>query len=119
MHRIASSSMRLQSVMRRGIQLLLMLAGIVCSFSALAAYTFKIVQYPGAGLTQLWGINDSGHVLGQAWQDADGTMPIGNFIYDLTTGAFTLLSPVPSDISLLGVKRQEVVLRLGKAADRC
>jgi hypothetical protein len=81
----------MQSVMRSWIQLVLLLAGIACSYSAQAAYTFRIIQYPGAAVTQFWGINNSGQIVGEAYTDAAEVTPPINFVYDLTSGVFTNL----------------------------
>jgi hypothetical protein len=56
----------MKSLLRRCTHLLLAVVGIACSFPALAAYEYTTVDYPGAVSTQLWGINNSGQVVGTA-----------------------------------------------------
>jgi hypothetical protein len=98
----------MQSVMRRCIQHSIVLAGIVCSFSALAAYQFTTVDYPGAVSTALWGTTESGQVIGQA-QFADGSNV--NFVYDSKKGSFITLPAVPGyDTNLTGINAPGVIV---------
>jgi probable HAF family extracellular repeat protein len=81
----------MQSVMRRCIQIFTVLAAITCSCAVQARYDVAIVDYPNATLTEFFGINDSGQVVGDAGF-ADGS--VRGFIYDLNTGVFTDLPPL-------------------------
>ena len=103
------------TVMHRCINMVLALAGIACSLSAQAAYTFRVVDYPGATVTQLWGINDSGQVVGQAFSDPGATLLVANFLYDTATGTFTTLPMVlpatpPVTIGLMGINDAGVLV---------
>ena len=99
------------SVMRRCIQLFIVLAAIACSFSAQAAYTFAIVKYPGAFVTALSGVNNSGQILGQAALSADPNAPRVNFLYDAYKKTFTPVPPVPGEgTGLLGINDPGVMV---------
>ena len=86
----------MQFVMRRCIRLFMVLAAIGCSFSAQAAYHFVTVDYPGAVSTQLWGINDSGQVVGQAFLSTGEV----SFLYDPKNDTFT---PLLVNTGLIGI----------------
>ena len=104
----------MSSVIRRCIQVFVVLTAIVCSFSAQAAYTFVIVTYPGADGTQLWGVNNSGQMLGQAVYN---TAPNVNFLYDAQKKTFTTLAPVPGEdnTGMTGINNAGVIV--GSAFD--
>jgi hypothetical protein len=95
-------------VMRRWFRLFIALVAIGCSFSAQAAYHFVTVDCPGAISTQLWGINDSGQVVGQA-QHVDAG-PFVSFIYDLKIGACTPIPGVPDNTGLIGINDSGVMV---------
>lgn len=102
----------MQSVMRRCIQLFVVLVAIGCSFSAQAAYHFVTVDCPGAISTSLGGINDSGQVVGQAQFPAAPPAPpvTVNFIYDLKIGACTPILGVPVNTGLMGINDSGVMV---------
>jgi uncharacterized membrane protein len=104
----------MKSVTRHVIRLLLMFVVIVCSFPALAAYAYATVDYPGAISTTLWGINNSGEIVGDAVFDA---IPAVSFLYDPRKRAFTALPRVPGEVEsatvsngLIGINDPGVVV---------
>lgn len=96
----------MKTSMQRCIQLFMVLAALVFSNAALAAYQFTTVDYPGALSTSLWGINDSGQVVGAAQLVVDG--PTQNFIYDVKARTFTNVS-APVGTGLLGINASGVL----------
>ena len=95
----------MNSVMRGCVYLVLVLTGIACSFSAQAAYTFKTVHCPGAALTQFWGVNNSGQIVGQWFADAEESTPPVSFVYGLTTGVCTTLPSYSGEFTELDGRR--------------
>jgi hypothetical protein len=94
----------MQIVLHRWIPLFIMLVAIGCSFSARADYQFTTVDYPGSAVaTQLWGINNSGQIVGQAFL-ADGSSL--SFIYDSKKGSFTSLPTIPDSSVFLGINEK-------------
>jgi uncharacterized membrane protein len=73
----------------RAIHVLLMLVGIAGAFPAHADYKYTVIEYPGAVATQLWGINDDGIVVGDAYPDPNG--PAIGFVYDSRRNTITTL----------------------------
>ena len=62
-----------------------------------AAYDFVSIDYPGAAITSVGGINNAGTVVGGAG-DADGN-PIAVFTYNSKKGTFTTLTPAPGSLA--------------------
>jgi len=96
----------MSSTIQRCIQLCTLLTALVLSFQSQAAYQFTTVDYPNAVSTSLWGINDSGQVVGNAtFSDGSDT----NFIYDINKRTFTNIS-APADTGLLGINGSGVLV---------
>jgi len=71
----------MKSVQRRFIELLLVTVGIAWSFPALADYVFATIDEPSSTDTQVFGVNNSGQVVG------DGVAPTtAPFVYDSNDG---------------------------------
>jgi len=104
----------MQSAMRRWIQLFFVLAAILGSFPVQAGYDFTIIDYPNAVLTQFFGINDSGHVVGVALFD-DGSER--GFVYDSRKGTFTVLPSAPDAIATAAIGINERGVVVGTATD--
>jgi len=72
---------------------------------ATASYVFTTVDYPGASLTELWGMNDAGVAVGDAM--------IGNtqVAFTWNAGTFTLLPPAPGGVFAggLGINNAGVI----------
>jgi hypothetical protein len=60
--------------------------------AAQTQYAFTSIDYPGIPFTEVFGVNNSGHVVG---------VSIVSFVYDSRTGAFTTVPP-PDDPSFVG-----------------
>jgi len=98
----------MQSALRRLIHVFMVLVAIGCSFSARAAYQITTVDYPDAAAqTQLFGINNSGQIVGQALY-ADGSSL--SFTYDFRKGGFTTLPNVPDVSFFLGINERGTVV---------
>jgi hypothetical protein len=87
---------------------LLLLVGIAGAIPAQAAYKYTSIEYPGATLTQVFGINNPGKLVGAA---AIGTTTIG-FEYDSRRATFTVLPNVPGApiTSTLGINNSGVIV---------
>jgi len=96
----------MKSVLHRCIQLLLVMVGIVGSFAAQAAYEFTNIDPPGATFTEVFGINNSGQVVGGS---QIGTVNI-LFLYDSKKGSFTTLPPAAGPTGLLGISESGVMV---------
>jgi uncharacterized membrane protein len=85
----------------RFIRVPLVLAAIALSWPALAAYFFTGFDYPGATDTQVFGVNERGHVIGIGVTDDVATA----FRYDFKKGLITVVKPVAgfSQTSVLGI----------------
>ncbi len=70
----------------------------VVAGSAFATPSYQVVDVPGAFLTQIWGMNDSGQVVGE-YQNASGSL---GFIYDILTNHYTLLNAPAYSINDFG-----------------
>ena len=82
----------------RAIQALLLLAGVACAVPIQAAgYNYTVIDYPGAIFTQVFGINDSGMIVGFA--SLDNPSPAISFVYDSKKQVFTILPNVPGKFS--------------------
>ena len=81
----------------RTIQLFVLLVGIACAVAAQAAYEYTVIDYPGAISTQVWGIRNSGEIVGQAYFNSAG--PQTSFVYDLKKNVFTPLPNAPGVLS--------------------
>lgn len=90
----------MQTVLQRWIQLFIVVVAIGCSISARADYQFRVFDYPGAVATQLWGINNSGQVVGNAFFADDSLL---SFVYDSRKGGITDLSNVPDNSNFIGI----------------
>ena len=86
----------MQSIKNNLSRLLLVLAATAFSWPAFAAYDFVSFDYPGAGNTDAFGINNAGTVVGTAF-DADFNF-ITAYSYDSKKGSFTTLPPVPGSV---------------------
>jgi hypothetical protein len=97
----------MQSALRRLIHVFMVLVAIGCSVSARAAYQFTTVDYPGAVFTQLWGINNSGQAVGQAFFADDSSV---SFVYDSKKGGITDLPNVPDNSNFIGINEKGTVV---------
>jgi len=98
----------MSSVMRRRIQSFIVLISIVCPFSARAGYDFTIIDPPGSAFTQAFGINNSGHVVGNTAFN-DGTDL--RFSYDSKTGTLTEFASVPGAFTgVIGINEPGLVV---------
>ena len=57
-----------------------------------ATYDYQMFDYPGATLTQVFGVNASGQVVGNGFDPGGGQLAA--FIYDSKSGSFTVVSPL-------------------------
>jgi len=75
---------------------------------ALAQYDYQTIDYPGAPDTQIFGINDRGHVVGNGFSDTD-TFP---FVYDSKKGTFTDVTPAAgfASTTVLGINDAGVLV---------
>jgi uncharacterized membrane protein len=75
-----------------------------------ANYTIKLIDYPGATYTELFGINRQGQVVGTAY-DGTGNWS-SNFIYDTAKSRFTTIDPVPGSLStgLVGINDRGAIV---------
>src|SRR3989442_1637138 len=89
----------MQAIMIRFIRLLLVLWALVCPWPAHAAYQITSIDYPGVGFTEVFGINDSGLVV--------GTSNVA-FTYDARTGVFTPVPDAPGGV--LGINDHGVMV---------
>ena len=86
----------------------LLLGGIACAFPAQAGYRITTIDFPGAIITQTFGINNQGKIAGGA--SADGVSTI-SFVYDAKKATFTVLPNVPGlDTSAVGINEPGVVV---------
>ena len=69
--------------------------------AAQAQYDYQLIDHPGGTDTQVFGINDRGDVVGNAFADPN-SLP---FVYDSKKGDFTDVAPVAgyADTALLGI----------------
>jgi hypothetical protein len=74
----------------RFVRLLFAFAAVLGSWAAQAGYTFTSIDYPGVPFIEVFGVNNSGQVVG---------FSVVSFVYDSKTGAFTT---VPDDPDYLG-----------------
>lgn len=82
--------------------------------AAQAAYNYTTIDYPGAVVTQAFGINDRGEIVGSA--SVDGVSTIG-FVYDPKKNLFTVLPNVPDyDTGAIGINDSGVTV--GRATDQ-
>ena len=56
----------MSSTIQRCVQLLAVFAAIVCTFPVQAGYDFTTIDYPNSALTESYGINNTGHIVGVA-----------------------------------------------------
>ena len=89
------------AISSRCIPLLLLPMLMICSIPTYAQYSFQVVLPPGAGFTQVFGINNAGKVTGGAYHGGTWT----NFIYDMKSGEYTYIGSEMGgmDISNSGV----------------
>jgi uncharacterized membrane protein len=76
---------------RRTLPLLLLLVAIADAIPAQAAYNYTSIDYPGATFTQVFGINNSGKLVGEAMIGATTI----TFEYDSKKRTFAVLPNVP------------------------
>ena len=82
----------MQRIAIRLIRLFFVLGAMIGSWPAQAAYQFTSIDYPGIPFIEVFGINDSGQVVG---------ISIVNFVYDSKKGIFTTV-PDDQDPAILG-----------------
>lgn len=101
----------MRSIKCCGIHALLLMAAIAAVSPAQAAsYTIKLIDYPGATYTELFGINRQGQAVGNAY-DASGNS-LSTFTYDTAKSQFTAVDPVPGSLAtgLLGINDRGVIV---------
>jgi hypothetical protein len=93
---------------RSALHLLVLAVAIAGAIPAQAAYKYTSIDYPGATLTQVFGINDSGKLVGAA---IIGVTTIG-FEYDSKRATFTVLPNVPGApvTTTLGINNAGVIV---------
>jgi uncharacterized membrane protein len=96
---------------------LLALVGIAGAFPAHADYKYTTVNYPGALCTVLWGINNSGDVLGSASFGALCTRTTLSFVYHRKNGSITVLPTVPGATGTAAIGINEAGVIVGGAGD--
>lgn len=92
--------------------LLFLIAAMVVSSAALAEYDIVVVDYPGAEVTQLFGIDNTGKVIGTAVMGDGSTVP---FTYDYRKAIFTTLAPVAGAVDTLANGINEPGIVVGEA----
>lgn len=99
----------MKSTICRFFNLFLVLVGITCSFAVQADYMFTSIEPDDATLTQVWDINNSGKVIGNA--DIDGSPSRINFLYDPKKKVITpLASPLENIPVLIGINESGVIV---------
>ncbi|MGZ5078549.1 MAG: hypothetical protein ACXWHZ_03275 [Usitatibacter sp.] len=83
----------------------ILVAALVLPLHALAAYVFNTISYPGALLTDVRGITNTGRIAGYASFDG-----ISNFSFTYAGGSFTILPAHVSQPSVLGINDAGVVV---------
>ncbi|MGZ5102235.1 MAG: hypothetical protein ACXWGX_16980, partial [Usitatibacter sp.] len=83
----------------------ILVAALVLPLHALAAYVFNTISYPGALLTDVRGITNTGRIAGYASLDG-----ISNFSFTYAGGVFAALPPDASQPSALGINDAGVVV---------
>lgn len=110
----------MKSVIRRfnrTIYVLLLLGGIAAAFPAQAAYQYTTIDYPGALCTSVWGINNSGDVLGTAAFSVDCSGTAFAFVYQSKKGTITVLPTVPGAVATGAIGINQAGLIVGSAGD--
>jgi uncharacterized membrane protein len=102
---------------KRVMQAFLALLGIACAVPAQAAYKYTTIDYPGALCTTMWGINDSGEIVGDAAFSTDCTGQGFSFLYNAKKGTFTVLPTVPSAINTAGIGINQAGVVVGSYGD--
>lgn len=80
----------MQSVLPRVLRQIAAVAAALVSTAASAVYVFNTVNYPGAVMTDVRGLNGTGRIVGYA--SVDG---VNNFSFSYAGGTFSLLPPAP------------------------
>ncbi|QSX79453.1 hypothetical protein [Agrilutibacter solisilvae] len=108
MTRICPTSPRLR------LQAIALAAAALFAGAANAAYVFTTVEYPGASMTDVRGINNSGQIVGYA---RDGAGNVFSFRY--AGGVFTALPPAPGGLTVTahGINDSGVIVGSAQPAD--
>lgn len=71
-------------------------------------YDYESIDYPGAGLIQVFGVNNRGNAVGNAFVDPDA-FP---FVYDTRNGTITNIAPIGDydSTAILGISESGVVV---------
>ena len=80
----------MKSVLSRSLHRFAAIAAAFVSTAASAVYVFNTVDYPGAVMTDVRGLNGTGRIVGYA--SVDG---VNNFSFSYAGGTFSLLPPAP------------------------
>ena len=92
---------------------LLWLITMSAAIPAQAAYKYAVIDYPGATITQVFSLNNSGEAVGQA---AVGTTTI-SFAYNSKKGTLTVLPNVPGAASTNTLAINNAGIVVGSAGD--
>jgi uncharacterized membrane protein len=110
----------MKSIVQRSARLICALfvtVPVATASAAQSGYTYTSVDYPGALCTSLWGINDSGDVLGQAAFSVDCTGRTISFVYHSKNGTITALATVPGKVGTAAIGINDAGVIVGGAGD--
>lgn len=103
---VSSSKIRRSTSVFPRVAPLLLCVGLIAPFSAHAEYSFQLINPPGSGYTQVFGINNAGKVVGNDAFNDD------SFIYDMKKGEYTYIDDtlVDGDFSALEISNNGVIV---------